>query len=1110
VTSGPGRRTLGVALSLAVLACDAARRGATDAPLLDLLAPEQTGIDFANTLPSPDNPAFNILNYLYYYNGGGVAVGDVDGDGLQDLYFSSNLERNRLYRNKGNFEFEDITERAGVAGPPGWKTGVTMADVNGDGHVDIHVAAVRYLSMEGRNALYINNGNGTFTERAAEYGLDFAGYSTQAAFFDYDGDGDLDMYLLNHSTHTERAIGVAARRDERHATAGDRLYRNDGARFTDVSAAAGIYGGLEGFGLGVVASDVNGDGCLDIYVANDFQENDFLYVNNCNGTFTESMARAMPHSSRFSMGVDAADFNNDGRSDVFVADMLPEREDVLKTSASSEGYNLFNLRLRAGYHPQYPRNTLQLNRGGLRFSDVGYLAGVFASDWSWAALFADLDNDGWKDLVVTNGIYRRPNDLDYINYVGNEAVQAALARGIRQADLELLQRMPQIPLPNHIWRNNGDLTFQDVATAWGAAQPGFSNGAAYVDLDNDGALDLVVNRLNAPAAVYRNRSRERNGHAYLTVQLRGSGANTAGIGAHVTAVQGGSRQVLEQMPTRGFQSSVDPRVHFGLGTAARVDSLIVRWPDRRVQILTEVAVNRTITLVQDSARQETDVRTSLAAATLLEDVSREFPEIRHRENAFLDYEREPLMPHVLSTEGPALAVGDVNGDGLDDMFVGGAKWQAGRLLVQRDDGSFRDASTRALGADSLAEDVDAVFFDADGDGDQDLYVVSGGNEFWGESDALRDRLYLNDGRGEFTRAPAGALPDLFDTGGCVAAADYDGDGDVDLFVGSRVVPRRYGEIPESRLLENDGSGHFREVTREVAPGLLRAGMVGSAAWSDTNADGALDLVVVGEWMPVRIYRQKDGRFVESTEQAGLSLSHGWWNSVTVADINRDGHPDLLLGNLGLNAYLRATPERPAQLHVHDFGNTGTLKQVLTFYKGGVSYPLAGRDDLVRLIPALRSRYPTYADFAASRYEEIFTAGERARAAVLEAHTFASAVALNDGRGGFALQALPNEAQLSPLYALLPLDANGDGHQDVLAAGNFHGVPPMLGRYDAGYGVLLRGDGAGGLQPFPAGAAPVLEGEVRDLSFLRHASGSTLVVVARNNAPLQFLRLRDER
>jgi enediyne biosynthesis protein E4 len=808
--------------------------------------------------------------------------------------------------------------------------------------------------------------------------------------------------------------------------------------------------------------------------------------------------------------VDAADFNNDGRSDVFVADMLPEREDVLKTSASSEGYNLFNLRLRAGYHPQYARNTLQLNRGDLRFSDVGYLAGVFASDWSWAALFADLDNDGWKDLVVTSGIYRRPNDLDYINYVGNEAVQAALARGITKADLELLQRMPQIPLPNHIYRNNGDLTFTDVAVAWGAAQPGFSNGAAYVDLDNDGALDLVINRLNAPAAVYRSRARD-NGHAYLTVTLRGSGANTAGIGARVTAVHGASRQVLEQMPTRGFQSSVDQRLHFGLGSATRVDSLIVRWPEGRIQILTDVAVNRAITLVQDSATPGDDPRQGerLASAKWLDDVTREFPEIRHHENAFIDYEREPLMPHVLSTEGPALAIGDVNGDGLDDMFVGGAKWQAGRLLIQRSDGSFRDAGSRALGADSLAEDVDAVFVDADGDGDLDLYVVSGGNEFWGEVEALRDRLYLNDGRGELTRA-ADALPRLYDTGGCVAAADYDGDGDTDLFVGSRVVPRRYGEIPESRLLQNDGAGRFRDATQEVAPALQRAGMVAGAAWTDVNGDGALDLVVVGEWMPVRVFRQDGGRLVESTDQAGLGKSHGWWNSVSVADVNADGHPDLLLGNLGLNSYLRAGPDKPAQLHVYDFGGTGSLKQVLTFYKGGVSYPLPGRDDLVRLIPSLRSRYPTYADFGASRFEDIFAASERARATVLEAGTFASAVAIGDGRGAFALQPLPNEAQLAPVYAVLPLDVDGDGRVDVLAAGNFYGVPPMLGRYDGSYGALLRNEGGGALVPFPAGSLPALDGEVRDLKVLRHASGGTLIVVARNNAALQFLRLRDER
>ena len=1054
----------------------------------------------------PERPEFNILNYLYYYNGAGVAVGDVDGDGLQDLYFSSNLGSNRLYRNKGNYTFEDITERAGVKGPEGWKTGVTMADVNGDNHIDIYVSAVNYLTMHGHNVLYVNNGDGTFTDRTKEFGLEFAGYSTQAAFFDFDSDGDLDMYLLNHSTHGERTSGSPALRHLRHPTAGDRLFRNDGNRFVDVSAKAGIYGGVEGFGLGVVASDLNLDGCPDLYIANDFQENDFLYFNNCDGTFTESVARAMGHTSRFSMGVDAADFNNDALPDIAVLDMLPEREEIVKTSAISEPYSLFDLRVRAGYHPQYARNTLQLNRGYGRFSDIGFLAGVAATDWSWAPLFADLDNDGRKDLFVTSGVYRRPNDLDYIEYVGNEAVQASLAGGVTQANMALLQRMPNIALPNHAFRNEGNLTFSSVGESWGLATPGFSNGAAYVDLNNSGALDLVVNNINAPVAIYRNHARDFRKSGYLTIRLRGTGANTAGIGAKVFLVCGGAKQYLEQMPTRGFQSSVDPRLHFGLGDMASVDSLIVVWPDRRFQVLTNVAVNQTLTLSQSDASGRFVYEQHGRLPPLLADLTKQLGVIvKHEENTFVDFSREPLMPHVLSTEGPALAVGDVNGDNLDDIYIGGAKWQTGRLLVQQQNGSFNTTEQPALRADSLHEDVDAAFFDADGDKDVDLYVVSGGNEFWGNADALQDRLYLNNGKGEFARA-TNALPAFYKNGACVAPADFDGDGDVDLFVGSRVVAREYGATPRSYLLQNDGRGHFTDVTSKIAPELVDAGMVTAALWLDYDGDKALDLIVVGEWMPVRVFRQQSGRFTESTNNVGLGGTEGWWNTVAAADVNGDGHDDLVLGNLGLNSYLRATPNEPLRMYVADFGSTGAPKQIITSFKNGTSYPLAGRDELIRLLPALKNRYPSHAAFGASRVDDIFSAADLGRATVKQARTLATSVALSSGAGTFTLQPLPTEAQFAPVYAALPGDFDGDGTIDLLLGGNLHGATPMLGRYDASYGLVLRGKGQGSFLPVPADETGLtIEGQIRDMKFLRRAGGERLVAVARNNAELMILK-----
>ena len=1075
-------------------------------PLFDRLEPTGTGVTFANHLP--EAPDFNILNYLYYYNGGGVAVGDVNGDSLPDLYFSSNLDSNRLYLNKGNFTFEDVTAKAGVGGPPGWKTGVTMADVDGDGRLDIYVSAVRYLSMQGRNMLYMNNGDGTFTDRAEQYGLAHAGYSTQAAFFDYDADGDLDMLLLSHSTHTERSIGNATRRDVRNATAGGRLYRNDDAKFTDVSAQAGIFGGIDGYGLGLVISDLNLDGCPDIYVANDFQEQDFLYYNSCRKTFTESITRATGHTSRFSMGVDAADVNNDGRPDLVVGDMLPEREEILKSSASSESYSLFKLRVRAGYHPQYARNTLQLNRGGGEFSEVGFLAGVEATDWTWSLLFADLDNDGLKDLFVTSGIFRRPNDLDYINYIGADQVQASLAKGVSRENIALLKQMPTVPVINHAYRNDGDLQFTDMATAWGLARPGYSNGAAYADLDNDGALDLIVNNYDAPASIYRNRARERSQNGWLTVALRGSGKNTAGIGTKVRIVQGTRQQFLEQSPTRGFQSSVDQRLHFGLGSSATIDSLVVIWPDHRYQVLTNVAGNRRLTLAQDDASGRWDYARAAAATSVFSEITDSIATgWTHVENDFNDMDREPLMPHLLSAEGPALAVGDVNGDGLDDLFVGGAKWQPSRLLLQQANGAFVASDSALFAADSVTEDVDAVFFDANGDAKPDLYVVTAGNEFWGSMAQLKDRLYLNDGTGHFKQSVA-SVPDIFENGSCVVPGDYDGDGDIDLFVGSRVVAREYGRSPKSHLLRNDGRGTFTDVTEQVAPALLTAGMITSGAWIDPDGDGKRDLVIVGEWAPVRVLRQSSGRFVDRTKESGLADSDGWWNHVSAADLNGDGRADLVLGNLGLNSYLTASRSQPAQMYVYDFFGNGTLEQIITFYKHGVSYPLATRDEMVKQMPALRAKFTSYKVFGASRVQDILPADELEKAAVLTARTFASAVAIADAKGTFTLKPLPMEAQFAPVYASVVRDVDGDGKVDLLLGGNRLGAPPMLGQYDASYGLLLRGNGDGTFVAVDMLQSGVrVRGEIRHMQPLRRADGRTTVAIARNNDRLAFLRVR---
>ncbi len=1106
---------------LCAVAGSACARAPETPPLFELLKPEATGISFANNLP--ERPDFNILNYLYYYDGGGVAVGDVDGDGLMDLYFTSNLGANKLYRNKGNYQFEDITARAGVADSVGWKTGVTMADVNGDGKIDIYVCAVDYLDMHGRNVLYINNGDGTFTDRTAEYGLEHRGFSTQALFFDYDGDGDLDMYLLDHSTHKVREAGGGrgeaagatreARSGQREAAGersmvGDRLFRNDGRRFTDVTASAGIRDGIDGYGLGVVASDFNDDGCPDIYVANDFQGNDYLYINNCNGTFTESIARATGHTSRFSMGVDAADFNNDGRTDILALDMLPAREDILRTTSTTETWQLFNLRLQAGYHPQYARNALQLNRGMGRFSEIGFLAGIAATDWSWAPLFADLDNDGRKDVFVTNGVYRRPNDMDYIAYVGNEAVQRSLGDTITAANLALLQKMPQVPLANYAFHNDGDLHFTNVAAAWGLAQPGFSNGAAYVDLNNSGHLDLVVNNIGAPASIYRNTGTVSAGH-FLTVGLQGTPPNTEGVGARVEVKSGGITQVVEQQPTRGFLSSVDPRLHFGLGAATRIDTLTVTWPSRRVQRMTGIATDQFITLSEANASRAggmSGAPRDTASIWFTDVTGQSKVDFRHVEDTFFDYNREPLIPRLVSTEGPPLAVADVNGDGLDDFYVGGAKWQAGKLFVQQRDGTFRANAQPALAADSLAEDTGADFLDANGDGFPDLFVASGGNEFWGQQDPLRPRLYLNDGHGNFQRA-RNALPNIFESASAVAVGDFNGDSRPDIFLGGRLDARQYGLIPHSHLLQNDGSGRFVDVTQQVAPQLGDAGMVTAATWLDYDHDGKLDLIVVGDWMPVRVFHQENGKLVDRSSDAGFANTSGWWSSVTAVNLRGNGRRDLILGNLGMNSCLRASPREPVRLYVGDFSHTGpgNVEQILTAYHDGASYPVASRDELVKKFPFMQAKFPTYKDFASTRIEDLFPREDLRNAQVREADTFASAIALDNGDGTFTIKPLPPEAQLAPIYATLAGDFDRDGQTDLIVGGNLYGMMPALGRADASYGLMLHGDGRGGLTAVDLPRSGIaIDGQIRAIRALK-ADGRMLIVVARNDASVVVLR-----
>jgi len=1073
-----------------------------------------TGIGFENRIADTDT--LNILDYLYYYNGGGVAIGDINNDGLADIYFTSNLGSNKLYLNKGNFQFEDITASAGVEGAGNWKTGVTMADVNGDGLLDIYVSEVGdYKSFHGRNELFINNGHLRFTEKAHDYGLDITGFNTQALFFDYDHDGDLDMFLVNHAVHSTDTYVDSSARHVKNEASGDKLFRNDntpeGRKFVEVTTQAGIYSGIVGYGLNVVAGDLNNDGWDDLYVSNDFHENDYYYINNRNGTFTECNRQAFGHESRFSMGSDIADLNNDGWPDIVTLDMLPEEEKLLKTSAGDDPLSIFRYKLNFGYHYQYSRNCLQLNTGGgQKFSDIGLYSGIAATDWSWSALAADFDNDGIKDLFVSNGILRRPNDLDYLKFISGRTAREAMANG-HSVDREMIAKMPSGEAVNYIFKGTDSLRFIDKSRAWGFETPGYANGAAYADLDNDGDLDLVVNRINEPAGIYRNNSIRSEGHHFLDIELKGEGMNRNGIGAKVILLQKGRMQLNYASTTRGFESGSLQYLHFGTGADTLVDTLQVLWPDGASQLFRNVRTDQRMEVWQKQASKQ--------AASLLPagDLAREEASLRfrdltdsiklpytHKEDDYNDFNEQPYLPHLLSTQGPKLAVADIDGDGLDDFFVCGAKGQPGGLFRQTAAGKFISTNQELMAADADCEEVNAVFFDVDGDGDKDLYVVSGGNQYQ-EGEAALDRLYLNDGKGHFTRSDA--LPRIAGNKSVAIAADIDHDGDLDLFVGGRAVAGRYGEIPDSYLLLNDGKGRFRIADESMAPGLHKIGMVTDARWTDLDKDGWPDLVIVGEWMPVTVFMNRQGKLTDKTSSFGLQDTRGLWTTIRIADMDNDGQEDLLCGNWGENSKLHASAQYPLKLYTADLGNDGRLEQLLAMEKGGLYYPFLGKDEWERHLPALiRKRYPGYAGFAGQTVEQVF--GDRLKnIQPLEAGILSSVLLLRGGDGKFHLSKLPMQVQWSPVFAFLAGDLNGDQRADLLCAGNFYGVTPYEGRYDAGYGNVLLGQGMGTFKVWtPLESGMRVEGEVRDIATIRMAGGKTLIVFARNNDRLLFYEL----
>ncbi|HEX6052078.1 MAG TPA: VCBS repeat-containing protein [Gemmatimonadaceae bacterium] len=1117
-----------VGLSCLVAGCSGARatedapRDANAPPIEDKLFTRlpatYTGIAFENRVTEARDR--NVFTYRNYYNGGGVAIGDLTGDSLPEIVLTSNQDGARVFLNLGEFRFRDVTAATGIRNPAdSWTTGVTLADVNGDGRLDMYLSRAGPAEPPDRtNQLWINQGmqdgtqDGTprFDEKADDYGIADEGYTTHAALLDYDRDGDLDLFIINNSPRPVSSFSSRNVRNVRHRFGGHKLYRNDGARFADVSAAAGVYGSEVGFGLGVGVSDVNRDGWPDIYVANDFFERDYLYINNGNGTFTESLEQQMPYSSYFSMGMDIADIDNDGWTDIYTTDMLPQDEVRLKTTSTFDSWEVYQAKIREGYGRQFMRNMLQRNNGNGTFTDIGQLAGVSRTDWSWAALIADLDLDGFKDIYVTNGLLRDVTAQDYVAFLGNrQTMREATTSG--QVDfMKLVEAMTTTPLPDVAFRNKDGWTFTNDAAAWGLDAPNISSGAAYGDLDGDGALDLVVNNVNEVAYVYRNNARTlRKDNRYLTVRLEGDGKNRFAVGARVTLLADGKQFVQELAPSRGFQSSVDYPLLFGLGAIEVVDTLVVEWPDGRVSTQLQVATNQRVAVRQADAtaggsRFPIPDPQRPPTRTFLSDVTAELGlEWTHKENTFVDFDRERLMPRMVSTEGPHVAVGDVNGDGLDDLYFGGAKGQPGALLIQQSNGRFAGSNARTFEQDASSEDVGAAFLDLNGDRHLDLFVVSGGNEFSEMAAALKDRVYLNDGRGQFRKADE-SVPVEGTSGSRVVGADYDGDGDIDVFVGGRVVPWRYGANPQSLLLRNDGRGQFTDATAQLAPELARVGMVTDAVWHDVDGDSRADLIVVGEWMPITIFRNTgNGRL---TRLAAPSLEHstGWWNRIVAGDFTGDGRVDFIVGNAGLNSRCHASESEPMMMYAKDFDRNGYAEQIVSCYNQGVSYPLVMRDDLLKTLPTLAPRYPSYESYARQRMNDMFSQAELADAIVKRAETFATTLVRNDGGGSFTLVPLPREAQLAPVFAILAHDVDGDGNTDLLLAGNLDEVKLDIGAMHAGYGVVLRGDGKGSFAPVPPRESGfVVRGQARDIQRVRTRGGELIVVTRNNDRPLLF-------
>lgn len=1093
---------------LLLLSCG--NRKGKDSTLFTLLDSTATGISFTNTVT--DNEADNCFRFRNFYNGGGVGLGDINNDGLADVVLTSNMGENKVYLNKGGMKFEDITAKTGFRQDSMWSTGVTMVDINNDGWLDIYICNSGRINDGHRlNKLYINNHNLTFTEQAKAYGLDHSGFCTQASFFDYDLDGDLDCLLINNSPLPFSSLNYGSMRDasvdqwkvnEELKGGGNHLYRNENNVFTEVTKEAGLHTGLISFGLGVSVGDLNNDGYPDIYVGNDFIEKDYLYINQQNGTFRDELEDRLQHISMSSMSTDLADINNDGHPDIFTTDMIPDDDYRLKTTGTFDNIDLYNSKLEAGLYHQYVRNALQVNDGTGHFTEIANYANVFGTDWSWGALFVDADNDGRNDIFVCNGINRDLTDLDFLDFFSNDVYrESQQQRGVASI-AEMLKKIPVTPLPNRVFQNKGHFEFTDMGNQWGFDTPTFSNSVAYADLDNDGDLDLVLNNENQPGFVYRNNSREQTGNNYVSLKLKGIKGNEFAIGTKIRVYCGGQLFTRDIAPSRGFQSSVDYKQVIGLGSITKIDSLELIWPDRTFTRYYDVKPNELREYVQPA--QAGPLAYSQVSTTKVLFTADSSGFTAHQEDPYVDFYYERNLPALLSKEGPAMSVADVNGDGREDVFVGGAKGQSARLYEQQSDGTLRTREQAAFGLYADLEDVTSVFFDADKDGDMDLFVGAGGNYMEPGSRESQHRLFKNDGKGNFTLDPQ-SFPNNDMNIAIAIHNDYDGDGDEDLYVGSRSVPFQYGTAPKSYIYNNDGQGHFTDVTDQLSKDLSHRGMITGAEWVDLSGDAQKELVIVGEWMAPVIYTyNKQSRKLEELTKTGLEDLYGWWQTVKAADLNGDGKTDLVLGNIGENFYLRPDNASPVSLWLNDFDKTGTMDHFLTRRIGGKDMPVFLKREITDQFPALKKDNLLHSAYAKKDIKGLFVEELVAKAKHLQFNYCPSVIAWNEGNGKFRVEKLPVEVQLSSLNAVAVMDINHDQQPDLVLGGNKFGFPPQFGRLDANQGQLLINEGKGQFRVLTGLSTGMhLRDEVKQLLPLQLNGEKALIMAINNRKPVIY-------